>query len=263
MTNMGKYFQKTYDTITDYAPALPSIFGSNDDEDNDNDEDDDDDDDSVKRKPKLKQSLYSKSRYPNRVEAQEKNNRWYDKFFLGSEETEETTTSTTTPKPKIKSTTESGFFSWFGGSSEVNSEKPAGTTEQSKTEEFSECLFLISILKFQQLLGWFPNFGLFSSGATTTTVKPESVEVTTKKPSSTIDANKWIEMLGSHLATMQSPSSTASTMNRTHVLKRVKYDDYQIWRIVPSTQAQLEFLREYKESDESENVMWLKGPSMR
>lgn len=95
---------------------------------------------------------------------------------------------------------------------------------------------------------------------TTTTATPETVEVTTEK-SSTLDGKKWLDMLTSHLATMQSP--TASNMNRTTVLKRVKYDDYQIWRIMPSTQAQLEFLREYKQSDEYENVLWLKGPSMR
>lgn len=68
-------------------------------------------------------------------------------------------------------------------------------------------------------------------------------------------------MLTAHMATMQSP--TVSTMNRTGALKRMKYDDYQIWRIVPSTHAQLEFLREFKESDDSQNVLWLKGPAMR
>lgn len=68
-------------------------------------------------------------------------------------------------------------------------------------------------------------------------------------------------MLTAHMATMQSP--TISTMNRTGALKRMKYDDYQIWRIVPSTHAHLEFLREFKESDDSQNVLWLKGPAMR
>lgn len=68
-------------------------------------------------------------------------------------------------------------------------------------------------------------------------------------------------MLAAHMATMESP--TPSTVNRTTGSKRVKYDDYQIWRITPSTLAQLEFLKEYKESDGHENVLWLKGPAMR
>lgn len=68
-------------------------------------------------------------------------------------------------------------------------------------------------------------------------------------------------MLAAHMATMDSP--TPSTVNRTTGSKRVKYDDYQIWRITPSTLAQLEFLKEYKESDGHENVLWLKGPAMR
>lgn len=45
--------------------------------------------------------------------------------------------------------------------------------------------------------------------------------------------------------------------------KRVTYDDYQIWRIAPSTPAHLEFLQEYKSFDYSERIVWLKGPSMK
>lgn len=70
-------------------------------------------------------------------------------------------------------------------------------------------------------------------------------------------------MLTAQMATMNTLTSTSSTMNRTTVLKRVKYDDYQVWRIMPSTHAHLEFLREYKQSDENEHMLWLKGPSMR
>lgn len=107
-------------------------------------------------------------------------------------------------------------------------------------------------------------FSSLFSGGTTTTVKPEPVAVasTAATPAVAPDANKWFEMIASHMATMN-PSSTASTMNRTQVLKRTKYDDYQIWRITPSTLAHLEFLKEYKQSDEHENVLWLKGPAMR
>lgn len=121
----------------------------------------------------------------------------------------------------------------------------------------------ICFANFACFAGWFSN--LFSKGesTTTTTAKPESVDVTTEKSSSTLDGKKWFEMLTAHMATMQLPTPTSSTMNRTSVLRRMKYDDYQIWRIVPSTHAQLEFLREYKESDEHQNVLWLKGPAMR
>lgn len=123
MSNMGKYFQRTYDTISDYVPVFPSFFGSDDSEE--------DDDESKIRKPKLKNSLYSKSRHPNRVESSEKKSRWYEKFFFGSDDVEESTTPTTTQAPirKVKLTTESGFFSWFG-SGEVTTEKPIEATEQ-------------------------------------------------------------------------------------------------------------------------------------
>lgn len=108
------------------------------------------------------------------------------------------------------------------------------------------------------LSGWFSN--LFSSGesVTVTTVKPQTIDATTEQSS---DGKKWLELLTAHMVTMQAP--TASTMNHTNILKRVKYDDYQILRLIPSTHAQLEFLREYKETADGENVHWLKGPAMR
>lgn len=120
MSNMGNYFRRTYDTITDYMPSF-SLFES--------DDDDDEEDSSKIRKPKLKNSLYSKHRFPpNRVEIREKSKRWYDKFFFGSEEEEETIT---TPTP-IKSTTESGFFNWFGDKTEETTEKSPAIESQSE-----------------------------------------------------------------------------------------------------------------------------------
>ncbi|XP_031627143.1 uncharacterized protein LOC116343295 isoform X2 [Contarinia nasturtii] len=231
MGNMGKYFQRTYDTLSGFVPAFPSIFGSDDYEDNDDDDDGDKDNESKKRNPKLKYPLYSK--YQNNIDVEEKkNNRWYDKFFFGSDSEETTPTSI----PHVKLTTEPGFFSWLSGSGEVTTEKTV--VEQTQTEKNS----------------WFSN--LFSKGDSTTTVKPEATTQST-------DGKKWIEMLSAHMATMQTPSSQSSSMNRTNVLRRVKYDDYQIWRVTPSTQAHLEFLRESKDTGEFENVRWLKGPAMR
>lgn len=130
MSNMGHYFQRTYDTISDFVPAFPSIFGSDDDYDND---DKDKDDDSKKRNPKLQYPLYSK--YHNNVEIHEKNdNRWFDKFFFGSEDSEETTP---TSVPQVhKLTTESGFFSWLSGSGEVTTEKPVIVPQTEKNSKF-------------------------------------------------------------------------------------------------------------------------------
>lgn len=132
MSNMGNYFQRTYDTISDFVPSF-SLFGSDGDDGDDDDEDDDDA--SKKRKPKLKHSLYSK--HPNKVQIQEKNNnRWFDKFFYGSEDGEETTsTPAVTPMPKVKITTESGFFSWLGGSAEVTEKPTEAPTEQGNKND--------------------------------------------------------------------------------------------------------------------------------
>lgn len=275
VSNMGTLFQRTYETLSGFVPALPSIFGS--DDDTDDDEDDNEEVEALeKRKPKLKHSLYSKQPFKAEIQQKNKNNRWFDKFFLGSDDVEETTPI---PIPKIKVTTEPGFFDWLGGSDDVTTDKVA--VEQTQTEKSRKsplnCNFHLkfylerklkfvntfsSFARFHSFLDWFSNLFSNSESTTTTTIKPDPVEVTTEKLSSSLDSKKWFELLTAHMATMQTPA-TATTVNRTNVLRRVKYDDYQIWRIIPSTQAQLEFLREYKNSDENENVLWLKGPAMR
>lgn len=71
-------------------------------------------------------------------------------------------------------------------------------------------------------------------------------------------------MLTSQMASAAAKiQASAATKKENNAPKRVTYDDYQIWRIVPSTTGHLEFLQEYKDSDYGENVAWLKGPSLR
>lgn len=108
MSNMGYYFRKTYNTISDYVPSF-QIFG-------DDYEDDDSADRKKIRKPKLKKSTYINRKKPlKKIVIQEKNNnRWYDKFFFGSESDEDVATVL----PITKVTTEPGFFSWFSSSEE-------------------------------------------------------------------------------------------------------------------------------------------------
>lgn len=103
----------------------------------------------------------------------------------------------------------------------------------------------------------------------TTTTTHAPIEVTTPKrtlptlPSIPLpDTKKWLETLTAHMAKLQIPSPS-SNPNRKGEMKRANYDDYQIWRVTPATHANLEYLREYKEQDSSERVLWLKGPSMR
>lgn len=104
--------------------------------------------------------------------------------------------------------------------------------------------------------GWFSN--LFTNTEASTKVEA-IIEVTTLKPSTTISPqNQLLAMLATQMTSIRRPS-----MNRTSIQKRVKYDDFQIWRLMPSTQAHLEYLREFKRSDEFGNIHWLKGPAMR
>lgn len=133
MFNMGKYVQKTYNSFTDYMPAMPSFFGSDDyDEDDENDG-------SQKRKPKFKLSAYSKRNPLSRIDIEEKkNNRWYDKFFFGSEEE-----SITSPTPATTTTQAAGFFNWLGEDTEETTEKAA--TEQTSEHSKLNLIFPIPI----------------------------------------------------------------------------------------------------------------------
>lgn len=86
-----------------------------------------------------------------------------------------------------------------------------------------------------------------------------SAEATTAQPSTDMK-NQLFSMLATKLDGIRKPSTA---VNRTAALKRVKYDDYQIWRMLPSTQAHVDYLRELKESNDYEKLLWLKGPAMR
>lgn len=115
---------------------------------------------------------------------------------------------------------------------------------------------------FYYLLFWFVGWfsGLF--GGETTTKAP-SVTTTTLSPLLPIGLNglqspaQWLTMLAHHIATTKPPPIKKETP------KRAKYDDYQVWRVAPSTQAHVDYLREYKASSDGEKIHWLKGPAMR
>lgn len=232
---MGKYFQQTYDSISEYIPVFPSIFGSDDDEKNDDDE-------TTSRIPKKKISPYSRS--PNRIEVKETNKKWYDKFFFGSDADSDEVEYSSINIAAPSTTTEAGLFQWFA-SSEDNMENVITKPETDKP------------LSSELNPNWFSS--LFY-GSETTTIKFD--DISTKASIISNDKkNEWFAMLAAHMGTMTTP--TTHTMNRTNVLRRIKYDDYQIWRVTLSTQAQLAVLREYNDSYEEEKILWLKGPAMR
>lgn len=66
-------------------------------------------------------------------------------------------------------------------------------------------------------------------------------------------------MLAQHMAT----TTAKPPRKQKEIPKRIKYEDYQVWRISPSTQAHVDFLRDFKASSDGEKVQWLKGPALR
>lgn len=107
-------------------------------------------------------------------------------------------------------------------------------------------------------LDWFAN--LFLGGSTSVPIEPlPTTEANALKFPSPPNTKLFLEMLTSQMATAAAKIH-AKNQNGP---KRMSYENYQIWRLAPSTTGHVEFLREYKESDYKEHIMWLKGPSMR
>lgn len=125
MTNMGNYFRQTYDSISEYMPAVPLFGGSDNEKPNKN--------------SKLKQirqrikstklSTNKNDKSPKRVNAENKDKRWYDKFFFGSNDEEDVSTEIPTA---VEPPQESGFFSWFSNDGEK--EVPIVNTTHDKQQ---------------------------------------------------------------------------------------------------------------------------------
>lgn len=134
MPNVGKYFEKTFDSFGEYVPSFP-MFGEDSEEDSG-----EYDDETMERVPKLKNSLsnyFKMKRRQSTENVQEKNKekskRWYDKFFFGSDEA-----AITAPPPVTTTTTESPFFpmNWFGSkdSTESTESAPVHTSTQPQSK---------------------------------------------------------------------------------------------------------------------------------
>lgn len=69
-------------------------------------------------------------------------------------------------------------------------------------------------------------------------------------------------ILSNHMATTEKSPST-DDVNRPGVPRRKSYNNYQLWRLSPKTDAQVDYLREYKYSSDGEKIQWWKGPSRK
>lgn len=87
------------------------------------------------------------------------------------------------------------------------------------------------------------------------------IQLNVLTPETVDKKQQWLTMIANQIQAMK--PTLSPNLNQTYVPKRAKYDNYQIWRVLPSTQAHLDYLVEYKESDDEEKVHWLKGPAMR
>lgn len=59
-----------------------------------------------------------------------------------------------------------------------------------------------------------------------------------------------------------SPATTTTTEN-PDIPRKLTYNKYQIWRLKPQDDSQVQALEEYKNGDDGIKLQWLKGPSLR
>lgn len=81
----------------------------------------------------------------------------------------------------------------------------------------------------------------------------------------------WIGILAHHIinstatSITQNPIMNAITQATVNpdVPRKIAYDRYQIWRLKPLDDAQVQVLEEYRKGEDGIKLQWLKGPSLR
>lgn len=132
MANMGNYFSQTYDTLSDYLPAMPLLSSKSEHET-----------DNKRKKIRHRLRLRRNSTNPNeksakKVVVKDKDNRWYDKFFMGSDEYDDPVTEAS---DFVAPSDESGFLNWFADDEEKTGETVnTGNNKQGTTKCVNNCL---------------------------------------------------------------------------------------------------------------------------
>lgn len=104
--------------------------------------------------------------------------------------------------------------------------------------------------------------GLFGTESTSTST---TTTTTTGRPFLAIsnplhNPQNWMGILANHMATT---TVKPGIVNRPGVPQKISYANYQLWRLTPKSDAQVDYLREYKLSSDGEKIQWWKGPAMR
>lgn len=68
----------------------------------------------------------------------------------------------------------------------------------------------------------------------------------------------WLGILAQQLSTTVQPN-----IGNDYSLRRKRYNNHQLWRLLPSTESQIRFLEEYRLSPEGAKLQWWKGPTLR
>lgn len=71
----------------------------------------------------------------------------------------------------------------------------------------------------------------------------------------------WLGILAQHLSTTIKPETTNN--NNDYLLRKKRYNNHQLWRLLPSTESQVNFLETYRSSPEGAMLQWWKGPTLR
>ncbi|XP_050328685.1 uncharacterized protein LOC126758460 [Bactrocera neohumeralis] len=181
---------------------------------------------------------------------------WLSSWFSFSRHKKNIGSTTPVPPPPTPTEPPSWFESWFNFGSKPTSE------ETSENDD-------------KWFFGWFdsrPKRRRKKTTTTTTTVRTPDAQV----PILTIvdplkNPQNWIGILAHHIinstatAVTQNPIMNAITQTTVNpdVPRKINYERYQIWRLKPLDDTQVQALEEYKKSEDGIKLQWLKGPSLR
>lgn len=89
----------------------------------------------------------------------------------------------------------------------------------------------------------------------TTTTEDSTLMSSSEKPS-----YSFLEMVTQYISPRKRATNLKSKVKK---LRRKKYDDYELWRILPKSKDDINTIQEFKMSREGTEIHWLKGPSSR
>ncbi|XP_059223199.1 putative uncharacterized protein DDB_G0282133 [Stomoxys calcitrans] len=195
---------------------------------------------------------------------------WFSSLFGFNRRNKKIGSTTLSPQSAHKPAKQTGWLqSWFGYDDGVDKSDTNVHEDESEYDKWFS--------------SWFGEIKPKARKRTTTTTTTTTTQVPQVPILTIVDPMRnpqnWIGILAHHIinhtstttqnplkeiwSRVTSPSTTTTTTENPDIPRKMSYNKYQIWRLKPQDDPQLQALEEYKQSEEGNKLQWLKGPSLR